>query len=97
MDEPLNLYWNDSHVATVEEAAWEDFPWVSGRFVAVAVTPELRQALEWLAAIADADELEDPPFDSALLDGWRLGSPGGQTREVSPPIVDFESGTVTWR
>ena len=93
---PLQLFWKDRHVADIEGAAWEDFPWVSGRFVPVDLPPEVREALEWLARMAEADELEDPPFDEERVDHWFLVSPTGERSEVSAPLVDFEAGTVEW-
>jgi hypothetical protein len=93
----LRLLWKDRHVADVEGAAWDDFPWVSGKFISVDLPPELRQALEWLSSMAEADELEDPPFDEELVDHWVLSSPVGHKAEVCAPIVDFEAGTVEWR
>ena len=93
----MNLYWADRHVLTVEDATWDDFPWISGRLAMVALTPDLRRALEWLARMADATNLEDPPFDESLLDGWRLRAPDGRMQEISPPLIDFGAETVTWR
>ncbi|RUL88038.1 hypothetical protein [Tautonia sociabilis] len=84
-------------MAFVEDVSCEDFPWAAGRLTAFSATSELREALEWLARMAEADELEDPPFDVTLLEGWRLRSADGREREVSPPLIDFEANTAMWR
>ncbi len=91
------LYWNGQCVACVEDVAGEDFPWMAGRLTAFSAPPELRAALEWLARTTEAEELTDPPFDEALLEGWRICWADGQEREVSAPIVDFQTGTASWR
>jgi hypothetical protein len=80
----LALMWNDQHVADLIDATWSDFPWHEARIVFVNLTPEIRQLLEWLAEIADADELPDPPFDTALLENWVVRAPTGETTPVSP-------------
>lgn len=97
MPAPSELFWNEQRVALIEGVAWIDFPWATGRLAAFSATPELLGALEWLSRVDEAEELEDPPFDAALLDGWHLRSPDGRDREVSAPVVDFEAGTATWR
>jgi hypothetical protein len=96
-NQPRALMWNDQHVADLSHATWSDFPWQEARIVFVNLTPEIRLALEWLADVADADELTDPPFDAALLENWSVRSPTGEMREVSPPVVDFDAGTAEWR
>jgi hypothetical protein len=97
MSERAELFWNERRVAFVEESRWEDFPWATGKLSAFSATPELREALEWLAHMAEADELQDPPFDEGLLEGWCLRSPDGREREISAPVVDLEVGTAIWR
>ena len=94
---PTDIFWTDRHTLTVEDVTWDDFPWVVGRLVTISLTPELRRALEWLARMAEADTMDDPPFDESLLDGWCLRGPDGRMQEISPPLVDFEAETVTWR
>ncbi|MCC2672705.1 MAG: hypothetical protein K0Q72_5177 [Armatimonadetes bacterium] len=93
----MQLFWKDQHVADIENAGWADFPWASGKLVRVNLSPPLRQALEWLAEVAEAEELEDPPFDEELFDHWFVVSPTGEKLAVSPPLVDFEIGAVEWR
>lgn len=89
--------WNDQHVANLTDTTWGDFPWKEARIAFVNLTPEIRHVLEWLAEVAEADELPDPPFDTALLEHWCVRSPGGETTDVSPPLVDFDVETAEWR
>lgn len=93
----LALRWNAQHVADLFDATWSDFPWKEARIVFVNLTPEVRRALEWLVEVSEADELPDPPFDTALLENWFVHSSTGGSTEVSPPLVDFDAGTAEWR
>jgi hypothetical protein len=70
---------------------------LAARIVVVNLTPEIRRVLEWLADVSEADELPDPPFDMALLENWFVRAPDGETTEVSPPLVDFDTETAEWR
>ena len=97
MSATLQLFWNAWRVAIVNDVAWDDFPWATGRLTEFSVTPELREALEWLARMTEVEDLEDPPFDESLLDGWRVQSSDGREREISAPIIDLEAVTATWR
>jgi hypothetical protein len=97
LPEELELYWNGRLLGKVVEVAWSDFPWASGKLIRSEVSPALDEVLHWFAHLADADELEDPPFRQDLLKNWWLQTSGGKRYEISVPIVDFQSGMIEWR
>lgn len=97
MKEPLTLCCNGQPIGQIAEAT-TDWPWASGKLAISNVPPDLRTVLEWFARQADSDDdLEDPPFDDELLDGWSIVGVDGAVAEISVPVADFEAGTVEWR
>ncbi|MFO0800417.1 MAG: hypothetical protein U0804_23360 [Gemmataceae bacterium] len=96
-DEGLTLCHNGLPVGRITGVALVDWPWLSGRFVAGNIPPELRAAIQWLAQQADADELTDPPFDADLLEKWTVVVPTGAMREIGVPLIDFATGTIEFR
>ena len=95
---PHKLYWNSQLVGVIAEATFSDFPWVIGRFEVRRVSKRLREVLNWFAAQAQSDELQDPPFASELLEGWVIVQPdGGRHDLLMPPLIDFDKGFAEWR
>jgi hypothetical protein len=95
---PLKLYWKKQLVGVITDVTSSDFPWNNGRFQARRMGRRLREVLEWLSTQAEADELQDPPFDAELVASWAIVKPD-QTRVelLLPPIVDFHKGLAEWR
>ncbi len=93
----LELHWNGQLLGTIVEVGWSDWPWASGRLLSEKLSPELREVLQWFTRIADADELEDPPFAQHLVENWWLRSSDGRRYEICVPIVDFQSRMIEWR
>jgi hypothetical protein len=97
-DETLKLFWRDQLVGTITGARWSDFPWVSGTLTITQLSPNIRTALEYVAAQVDTEEgLTDWPFAEDLGYHWQIVRPDGTAKEVSLPIVDFSTGHVEWR
>jgi hypothetical protein len=95
---PLKLYWKKQLAGVITDATWSDFPWVSGRFEARRLGKRLREVLAWFAAQAEADHLEDPPFDPERVGNWALVKPDrSRVQLLLPPIVDFSKGLARWR
>ena len=99
MDVVYKVYWNDTHIGDVRNPRWDDFPWAVGNFTAANVPPRLAEVLEWFGNVveSDDDDLPEPPFQPELLDSWFIETPEGERKEISVPIVDKKSGTITWR
>ena len=94
----LTLCWNGKPVGRITEIETVDWPWMGGRFKSGRWPKGLRAAVEWLARQANSDgDLEDPPFSEDMLDGWTVVDPDDASREISPPAIDFEAGTIEWR
>ncbi|MFL5338669.1 MAG: hypothetical protein ACJ8F7_00760 [Gemmataceae bacterium] len=95
---PHKLYWNSQLIGVITEATFSDFPWVIGRFEARRVSKRLRAVLNWFAAQAEADELQDPPFAAELVEGWVIVKADGSRHELlMPPLIDFDKGYAEWR
>jgi hypothetical protein len=95
---PLKLYWKKQLVGVISGATWSDFPWIVGRFETRRVSKRLRAVLEWFAAQAEADELQEPPFDSDCVENWAIVKPDRSRVELLlPPIIDFDKGLAEWR
>ena len=94
--EQYRLFCDGRLVGLITNAQWSDFPWVIGAFAPAAIDDDVREVIEWFAAIGDAEELTDPPFPDHLLNNWRLESPGGERQQVDVPIIDLNKGTVEW-
>lgn len=95
---PHKLYWRSQLVGVITEAAFSDFPWMIGRFESRRVSKRLREVLEWFAAQVEADELQDPPFASDLVENWVIVKPdGGRHELLMPPLIDFDMGSAEWR
>jgi hypothetical protein len=95
---PLKLYWKHQLVGVIRDATFSDFPWIIGRFEARRVSKRLREVLAWFAAQAEADELQEPPFDADLVGNWAIVKPDRSRAELLlPPLVDFNKGFAEWR
>lgn len=95
---PLKLYWKRQLVGVITKPRWSDFPQIVGRFEARRLSKRLREVLAWFAAQADADELQDPPFDADLVESWAIVKPDGSRVELPlPPLVDFSKRLAEWR
>jgi hypothetical protein len=97
MEEPLTLCWAGQPLGQITEATWSDWPWASGKLVIGKLPADVRAVLEWFSRQADSDNLEDPPFQDRLLDGWSIVASDGVATEIGVPVVDFASGTIEWR
>ncbi|PSB50148.1 hypothetical protein [Chamaesiphon polymorphus] len=100
MDDRLfHLYWHDRLIGTITNISYIDFPWLGGIIAFEELSDNVRSALEYIdAALAeDYDRLPDVEFDVDPWEGWRIVAPDGKTIRMSPPVVDFVEGTVTWR
>lgn len=101
MDEagrPHELYWKEQLVGIITEVSFSDFPWLSGRFEPRSMSKPLQEVLDWCAAQAEADELQDPPFESDLMEAWVIVKPDGSRHElILPPLIDFTEGLAEWR
>jgi hypothetical protein len=85
-------------VGLITDVGGSDFPWMDGRFEARRLGKRLRAVLEWFAAQAEAEELEEPPFPPDLLENWAMVKPDrGRVELVGPPLVRFAEGVVEWR
>ena len=92
------LYWNSQLVGVITEVTFSDFPWVIGRFQARRVGKRLRAVLDWFAAQAPDEEMQDPPFAPELLEAWVVVKPdGGRHELLMPPLIDFAKGFAEWR
>ena len=97
--EALRLYWRETLIGFVYDAAWSDFPWVCGRFEPTDTECEVRALLQWFH---DENKTEDPdltkaPFPDEYIDSWYLEKPDGTRQEVMPPIPDFDDMTIEFR
>lgn len=100
IDGVYKVYWNDIHVADVRNPRWDDFPWAVGDFTPANLTEQLSEVLEWFGNVAesdDDDDLPEPPFQPELLDNWFVETPEGERKDISVPIVDKKSQTISWR
>ncbi len=94
----LELYWKKQLVGVITGASWSDFPWISGKFEPRRLGKRLRALLEWFAEQAEADELEEPPFEPELLENWSIVKPDRSRVDLlCPPIIDFAAGVAEWR
>ena len=92
------LYWQSQLIGVIAGVTTTDYPWVRGRFEPRQVSEELREVLGWFAAQAEADDLQDPPFDPRLLEGWFIDNVEGERHELLvPPLIDFDQGVAEWR
>ena len=96
---PVQLLWGDHPVGVITEVGWADFPWRGGRFrPAARLNKRIRAVLDWFAAQAAADRLDEPPFPTELLDGWAIAGPDGRRVALDGvPLVDLARGTIEWR
>jgi hypothetical protein len=95
---PAKLYWKKQLVGVISDATWLDFPWIIGRFEARRAGKQIREVLRWIAAQAEADELQDPPFDAEWTENWAIVKPDRSRVELLlPPIIDFRKGFAEWR
>jgi hypothetical protein len=94
----LKLYWKKQLVGVITDATWSDFPWVVGRFEVRRIGKRLRDVLTWFAEQAEADELQEPPFDAEVIGNWAVVKPDRSRVELPlPPVVDFDRGLAEWR
>ncbi|HEY1174239.1 MAG TPA: hypothetical protein VGH19_22930 [Verrucomicrobiae bacterium] len=94
----FRLYWKDQCLGTISEIEWADFPWAQGRFHAGDMSGEVREVLDYITTqSATEDGLIDWPFAEELGEQWKIVAPDGMTKEIAPPIIDFEEGSITWR
>lgn len=92
------LYWRDQLVGVVTDVSWADFPWAGGTIAVSPLTDELRAVLEHIDRQSSTDEgLRDWPFPDELAEDWRIVKPDGKDIEITPPVIDFAEGYVTWR
>jgi hypothetical protein len=96
---PAHVYWNDQFIGTITDAVWSDYPWAHGTFKPGELSVEQREGLGWLVRVAESNNFAEElsPGHEAFLDGWTLREAGGETTEISPPLVDFEAGSAEWR
>ena len=94
--EQYRLFCNDRLVGLITNAQWSDFPWVIGSFAPAAIDEDVRQVIEWFAAIGDAEEPAGPLFPDYLLNNWWIERPSGERKQVDVPILDLSKGTVEW-
>jgi hypothetical protein len=94
--EQYRLFCDDRLVGLITNAQWSDFPWVIGAFVSAAIDDDVREVIEWFAAIGDAEELVDTPFPDHLLNNWWIERLSGERKQVDVPIIDLSEGTIEW-
>ncbi len=98
-DRTCYLYWREQLIGVITNAAYIDFPWLGGMIELAAISNDIKVAFTYFHAMVeeDTEQLPDLPIADEMWKDWFIVTPDGKKRNISPPIVDFENGDVTWR
>src|SRR5438067_700160 len=94
----LRLYWKKQLIGEITDYSGSDFPWFGGTIALKRISQRLRTVLEWFAAQATADDLEEPALEDELLNNWSIVKPDGSRVELlGVPLVRIGQGLIEWR